>query len=85
MTEKRKSYRDNTADNLAGCDPILVPVSQASAIIARSPRMVYQMMATGELRAVKSGRNTLILYDSIKEYVGKLQPVKIKRYIRPEA
>jgi excisionase family DNA binding protein len=84
MSEKRNSYRDHTADNLAGCDPILVPVLQASAIIARSPRMVYEMMATGELRAVKSGRSTLILYDSIKEYVAKLSPVKIKRYIRPE-
>jgi excisionase family DNA binding protein len=84
MTEKRKSYRDNTANNLAGRDPILVPVNQASAIIARSPRMVYEMMAAGELRAVKSGRNTLILYDSIKEYVAKLRPAKIKPYIRPE-
>ena len=84
MTEKRKSYRDNTADNLAGCDPILVPVLQASAIIARSPRMVYEMMATGELRAVKSGRNTLILYNSIREYVAKLPLAKIKPYTRPQ-
>jgi len=45
MTEKRKSYRDNIADNLAGCDPILVAVNQASAIIARSPRMVYELMS----------------------------------------
>ena len=67
MTEKRKSYRDNIADNLAGCDPILVSVNQASAIIARSPRMVYELMATGELKAVKSGRNTLILYNSIRD------------------
>jgi Helix-turn-helix domain len=80
MTEKRKSYRDNIADNLAGCDPILVPVNQASAIIARSPRMVYELMATGELKAVKSGRNTLILYDSIRKYVAKLPSAKIKPY-----
>jgi hypothetical protein len=83
MTDKRKSYRDNIADNLAGCDPILVPVNQASAIISRSPRMVYEMMASGELKAVKSGRNTLILYDSIREYVAKLPPAKIKSYVRP--
>jgi excisionase family DNA binding protein len=80
MTDKRKSYRDRTADNLAGCDPILVPVSQASAIIARSPRTVYEMMATGELKAVKAGRSTLVLYESIKEYVAGLPPAKIKPY-----
>jgi hypothetical protein len=84
MTEKRKSYRDNIADNLAGCDPILVAVNQASAIIARSPRMVYELMATGELKAVKSGRNTLILYDSIREYVASLPSAKIKPYASPQ-
>jgi hypothetical protein len=80
VTDKRKSYRDNLGDNLAGCDPILVPVTQASAIIAKSPRMIYELMATGELKAVKSGRNTLIVYDSIREYVAKLPAAKIKSY-----
>jgi hypothetical protein len=80
VTEKRKSYRDNLGDNLAGCDPILVPVTQASAIIAKSPRMIYELMATGELEAVKSGRNTLVVYDSIKKYVAGLPAAKIKSY-----
>ncbi len=85
MTEKRKSYRDDITDNLAGRDPMLVPVNQASAILARSPRMVYEMMATGDLKAVKSGRNTLIIYDSIREYVAKLPSAKIKPYARPQS
>jgi hypothetical protein len=80
MTEKRKSYRDNLGDNLAGCDPILVPVPQASAIIAKSPRMIYELIATGELKAVKSGRNTLVVFDSIKAYASKLPAAKIKSY-----
>jgi hypothetical protein len=80
VTEKRKSYRDNLGDKLAGCDPILVPVTQASAIIAKSPRMIYELMATGALKAVKSGRNTLIMYDSIREYVANLPAAKIKSY-----
>ena len=49
MTETRKSYRDNIAGNLAGCDPMLVPVKQASAVIGKSPRGIYQLMATGAL------------------------------------
>jgi excisionase family DNA binding protein len=82
MTEIRKSYRDNIAANLAGCDPMLVPVSQASAVIGKSPRSVYQLMASGKLKAVKSGRNTLIVYESIKEYVDMLPPAKLKLYER---
>jgi hypothetical protein len=82
MTEKRKSYRDNIAANLAGGDPMLVPIDQASAIIAKSPRMIYELMATGELKAVKSGRNTLVVYDSIREYVGKLPAARLKVYVR---
>jgi excisionase family DNA binding protein len=63
---------------------MLVPVNQASAILARSPRTVYEMMATGELKAVKSGRNTLVLYDSIIQYVAKLPSAKLKPYDRPQ-
>jgi hypothetical protein len=80
MIEKHKSYRNNLGDNLAGCDPILVPVPQASAIIAKSPRMVYELMATGALKAVKSGRNTLITYASLKEYANNLPAAVIKSY-----
>ena len=82
MTEKRKSYRDDIAANLAGCDPFLVPVKQASAVIGKSPRSIYQLMATGELKAVKSGRNILIVYNSIKKYVNNLPPAKLKLYVR---
>jgi hypothetical protein len=66
LSEKRKSYRDNIADKLAGRDPMLVPVDQASAIICKSPRILYDLMAGGEIKAVKSGRNTLIVYNSLK-------------------
>jgi len=82
VTVKRKSYRDNIADNLAGRDPILVPVNQASAVIGKSPRGIYQLMATGELKSVKSGRNTMIFYASIKDYVDSLPAAKIKAYVR---
>jgi excisionase family DNA binding protein len=82
VRETRKSYRDNIADNLGGCDPFLVPVKQASAVIGKSPRSIYELMAAGELKAVKSGRNTLIVYDSIRKYVAGLPQANIKPYVR---
>jgi hypothetical protein len=81
VTEKRKSFRDNLADNLGGLQPIAVPVPQASALMGKSPRGVYELMAAGELKAVKSGRNTLVLYDSIREYVAGLPMAKIKNFM----
>jgi hypothetical protein len=80
---KRKSYRDNLADNLAGMQPLTVTVPQASAIINKSPRVIYELMATGDIKAVKSGRNTLVVYDSLRQYISKLPPANIKPYIRP--
>jgi hypothetical protein len=82
VADKRKSFRDNLTKNLAGSEPFLVPVSQASAMIGRCPRAIYDLMAVGELKAVKSGRSTLIIYDSIKNYVTNLPAAKIKQYIR---
>jgi Helix-turn-helix domain len=84
VTEKRKSYRNDLASNLAGSDPLLVPIKQASAIIAKCPRGIYALMATGELQAVKSGRSTLIKYESIIEYVEKLPSAKIKPHMRKQ-
>jgi hypothetical protein len=80
MTDKRKSFRDNLGTNLAGLEPICVPVPQASAIIAKCPRLIYELMASGELKGVKSGRSTLVLYESLKDYVATLPVAELKQY-----
>jgi excisionase family DNA binding protein len=73
------SYHDHIAYNLAGMQPILVPVPQASAILGKCPRAIYELMASGQLKAVKSGRNILVVYESLKEYVAKLPAPKLRR------
>ena len=65
--------------------PILVPISQASAIIGKCRRGIYQLIATGQLKAVKSGRNTLVVYESLKEYVANLPAPKLRRLQREVA
>jgi hypothetical protein len=80
MTNKRPSFRDNLADNLAGMQPLAVPVPQASALIGKCPRIIYELMAAGELKAVKSGRSTLVFYDSLKEYLARQPAPKLKQY-----
>ena len=33
-----------------------------------------------QLEAVKSGRNTLVVFDSVKRYVDRLPPARFKQY-----
>ena len=62
--------------------PILVPISQASAIIGKCRRGIYQLIATDQLKAVKSGRSTLVVYESLKEYAASLPAAKFKSSAR---
>jgi hypothetical protein len=38
----------------------------------------YSLIAAGRLKAVKSGRSTLVFYDSVKQYIAGLPPAQIK-------
>jgi hypothetical protein len=58
--------------------PILVPISQASAIIGKCRRGIYQLIATDQLKAVKSGRSTLVVYESLKQYAANLPAAKFR-------
>jgi hypothetical protein len=58
--------------------PILVPINQASAIIGKCRRGIYQLIATDQLQAVKDGRKTLIVYQSLQEYASNLPVAKFK-------
>jgi hypothetical protein len=58
--------------------PLLVTVPQAAAMIARGISSIYVAIGDGKLKAVKSDRRTLIVVDSLHEYVAKLPPAKIR-------
>jgi len=58
--------------------PILVPINQASAIIGKCRRGIYQLIATDQLKAVKSGRSTLVVYESLKQYAANLPVAKFR-------
>jgi hypothetical protein len=58
--------------------PILIPIAQASAVIGKCRRGIYQLIARDQIKAVKSGRNTLVVYESLKEYAANLPAAKFK-------
>jgi excisionase family DNA binding protein len=61
--------------------PILIPINEASTLIGKCRRGVYQLIATEQIKAVKSGRSTLIVYESLMRYVDGLPTAKIKPYV----
>jgi excisionase family DNA binding protein len=61
-------------------EPMLVSLNEASGLIGKSRRTIYELIATDKLKAVKAGRNTRVVYQSVKAYVDSLPAVKIKPY-----
>jgi excisionase family DNA binding protein len=59
-------------------DPILIPLNEAASVIGRCRRSLYDLIAAGAIDAVKSGRSTLVVYDSLKQYAASLPTAKIK-------
>jgi excisionase family DNA binding protein len=54
--------------------PIGVPPLQAAPLIGGSRSTVYRLLRAGKLRAVKRGAATLVLTESIDEYMASLPP-----------
>lgn len=62
--------------DIAPIEPLLCSIEAGMAMIARSERFIFDAIAKGELRAVKSDRRTLLLVQSLKDYVAGLPAAK---------
>jgi hypothetical protein len=62
---------------------ILCTILQAARTVGRGQRWVYEAMADGRLKGVKSDGRTLIVVESIRAYAAGLPPVSIKPRSRP--
>jgi hypothetical protein len=62
--------------DIAPIEPLLCSIEAGTAIIGRSPRFIVDAIARGELKAVKSDRRTLLVVQSLKDYVAGLPAAK---------
>jgi hypothetical protein len=53
-------------------DPLLVSIADARTMSGLSRTAIYRHMAAGHIRAVKSGSRTLVVVESLIEYVKSL-------------
>jgi hypothetical protein len=62
--------------DVAPIEPLLCSIEAGAAIIGRSKRFIIDAIARGQLKAVKSDRRTLLVVQSLKDYVASLPPAK---------
>jgi hypothetical protein len=55
---------------------LLCSIQAGVAILGRSQRFIIDAIARGQLKAVKSDRRTLLVVQSLKDYVASLPPAK---------
>jgi hypothetical protein len=53
--------------------PLLCSIKAGQAILARSERFIFDAIAAGKIKAVKSDRRTLLVVQSLHDYVEELQ------------
>jgi excisionase family DNA binding protein len=56
--------------------PRVVPVNIAASYLGRGRNHVYQLINSGDIRAIKSGGRTLLVVDSLDAYLDRCPPIK---------
>jgi hypothetical protein len=59
--------------DIAPLEPLLCSIQAGTTILSRSERFIIDAIARGELEAVKSDRRTLLVVQSLKDYVDRLR------------
>jgi len=59
--------------DVASLQPLLCSIKAGMTVLGRSERFIFDAIATGKIKAVKSDRRTLLVVQSLHDYVEELQ------------
>ena len=60
-------------------DPIAIPIHEATRISGLSRSEIYRRLAAGQVHAVKSGRTTLVMMESLRDHLASLPPATFRQ------
>lgn len=60
-------------------EPLTAPIPAACRYSGLTRTEIYRRLATGQIRAVKSGSRTLILMDSLRAHIASLPAATFRR------